>query len=182
MYRSGKPKQILHYHLGSTDEHTVYEAELVGLLLGLQLIKMEQAGRTSFAIGADNQAAVKAILTELTHPRQYLAAKFLSTMAQIRKKRGSKNYALTLHWTAGHTGIQGNEEADSEAKKAAKGYSSNAPLLPRILHRLLAASTSATKQKHNSNTKSKWAKRWHTSERGKHIQSLNNSTPSLKYI
>ena len=182
MYQSGKPKQILHYHLGSTNEHTVYEAELVGLLLGLQLIKTEQAGKTSFAIEADNQAGVKVILTELTHPRQYLAAEFLSTVAQIRKKRGSKNYALTLCWTAGHTGIQGNEEADSEAKKAVKGYSSDAPLLPRILRRPLAASTSAVKQKHNSNTKSKWAKHWCTLERGKRIQSLDNSTQSPKYI
>jgi hypothetical protein len=30
--RSGKPKRILHYHLGSAEEPTVYEAELVGLL------------------------------------------------------------------------------------------------------------------------------------------------------
>jgi ribonuclease HI len=157
LYQPGKPKCTLHYHLRTVEEHTVYKAELVGLLLGLQLVKTEQAGRTSFTIGADNQVVVKAVLTELTHPGQYLAADFLSTAAQIRKKRGTKSYSLTLRWTAGHTGIQGNEEADIEAKRAAEGHSSIAQLLPRILRRTLAVSTSAVKQKHSSVAKSEWA-------------------------
>ena len=48
------------------------EADLNGLVLGHHLMKIEQAGRTSCMIGADNQAAVKAVLMELTHPGQYL--------------------------------------------------------------------------------------------------------------
>ena len=182
LYRPGRPKRTLHYHLGSAEEHTVYEAELVGLLLGLQLVKTEQAGRTSFAIGADNLAAVKAVLTELTHPGQYLAASFLSTAAKIKKKRGTRNYSLTLRWTAGHIGIQGNEEADAEAKKAAEGRTSDTALLPHILRRPLATSTSAIKQKHSMDTKNKWAKRWRDSERGKCIHSIDSSTPSPKFL
>ncbi|KAI0250350.1 hypothetical protein BJV78DRAFT_1128125, partial [Lactifluus subvellereus] len=122
--RPERPKCTLHYHLGATDEHTVYEAELVGLLLGLHLVKTEQAGRTSIVIGADNQAAVKAVLTELTHPGQYLAVDFPHTAAQIEKKRGTSKYSLTLRWTAGRVGLQGNEEADKEEKKAAGGCTS----------------------------------------------------------
>jgi hypothetical protein len=71
-----KANCTLHY-LGLAEEHTVYEAGLAGIL-GLYLVKTEQARNTSFAIGADNQAVVKAILMELTHPGQHLAAAFLS--------------------------------------------------------------------------------------------------------
>jgi ribonuclease HI len=97
----------------------VYEAELVGLVLGLHLIKTEQAGRTSFAMVADNQAAVKVVSTELTHPGQHIAADFLNTATLIENKRRSPKYSLTLRWTAGHTTTQGNEEMDKEAKRAA---------------------------------------------------------------
>jgi hypothetical protein len=36
--RNGITQEILHYHLGSSSEHTVFEAELVGILMGLHLI------------------------------------------------------------------------------------------------------------------------------------------------
>jgi hypothetical protein len=91
----GKQRRTLHYHLSTTEEHTVYEAKMVGLLLGLQLIKMEQAGSVPTVIGADNQAALKAIQSELTHPRQHLAATFLHTASQIKGKCSTK-YSLTL--------------------------------------------------------------------------------------
>ena len=41
---TGKQKRTLHYHLGAAQERTVYEAELIGLILGLPLLKTEQAG------------------------------------------------------------------------------------------------------------------------------------------
>ena len=64
----------------------------------------------------------------------------------------------------------------------AKGHSSIAQLLPHILRRTLAVSTSAVKQKHSSVAKSEWAKHWHNLERGRRIQSIDNSTPSPKFI
>jgi ribonuclease HI len=59
LIRPGKEMRKLHYHLGTADQHTVFEAELVGLLLGLHLIKTEKT-RTSYTLGADNQAALAA--------------------------------------------------------------------------------------------------------------------------
>jgi ribonuclease HI len=38
LIRPGKPMHMLHKHLGPESKHTVHEAELVGILLGLQLI------------------------------------------------------------------------------------------------------------------------------------------------
>ena len=42
LLREGKPPCTLHLHLGPESEHTVHEAELVGILLGLQLIYIEK--------------------------------------------------------------------------------------------------------------------------------------------
>ena len=39
LIREGKPTRKLHYHLGTSTQHTVHEAELIGILLGLHLIK-----------------------------------------------------------------------------------------------------------------------------------------------
>src|SRR6266702_4756810 len=48
LVRPGKKPRTLHYHLGTTEHHTVFEAELVGLILGLHLIKTEKTSRTTF--------------------------------------------------------------------------------------------------------------------------------------
>lgn len=63
--QGGKTIEALHHHLGSADEHTAFEAELAQILLGLQLIKACKEGNKSFAIGVDNQAAIKALSSEL---------------------------------------------------------------------------------------------------------------------
>jgi ribonuclease HI len=135
LYRKGRPSCMLKYHLGPASKHTVYEAELIGLLLGIHLIKTEKRSRTSCALGADNQAAIQALQSELTKPGQHIAAEFLKIASQIDKARGNRKYSLTVRWTAGHTGIAGNEKADVEAKAAAEGESSDKTDLPRYLRK-----------------------------------------------
>lgn len=38
---AGRPDMILKFYLGTTEQHTVYEAILVGMIMGLYLIKTE---------------------------------------------------------------------------------------------------------------------------------------------
>jgi len=40
--RGQQHPHVLHYHLGSADDHTVYEAEAVGLTLAAQLLSVEE--------------------------------------------------------------------------------------------------------------------------------------------
>ena len=75
--RPGKSHQILHLHLGSNSKHTVHEAELVGILLALQLIKTEKAGQTSFLIGVDNQATLVAFNSDMRNPAHSIAREAL---------------------------------------------------------------------------------------------------------
>jgi len=125
----------LHLHLGPESEHTVHEAELAGILLGLQLISTEKHGSTSFALGVDNQVAIKSFQSAMRSLGHHLAREALQTANQIQKCRQKGNYELTIWWTAGHEGIEGNEKVDQEVKRAAKGKSSGHQEKPPALVR-----------------------------------------------
>jgi ribonuclease HI len=180
--RPGKNHRLLHYHLGNESEYTIYNAELAGLSMGLHLIKTEKKARRGTMIGADNQAAIKAVQNKLSTLSYYIAKDILHTAQQIKKRRGNKSYTLTLHWTAGHEGIDGNELVDEEAKKAAKGQSSPPHTLPRLLRQKLKISTAALKQVHNKEVKTRWKEKWAKSPRGKHDHQINSSSPLVQFI
>jgi ribonuclease HI len=166
LIRPGKETRKLHCHLGSTEHHTVFEAELVGLLLGLHLIKTEKK-RTKYAIGVDNQAAMTAVATPGNRSGHYLADTFLTAAFTLWKTNGTANYSLTLRWTAGHVNIEGNELADQEAKLAAEGTTSAASSLPKILRKPLKHNKSAAKQAHKKKLKVAWRKDWNKSPRAR---------------
>jgi hypothetical protein len=64
LYRNGRLKSSLRFLLGAAKDHTVPEAEGVGLVLGMELIRAESSvGRASMA--ADNMGAI----ARLTEPR-----------------------------------------------------------------------------------------------------------------
>ena len=181
LIQQGKETRTLHYHLGTTEHHTVFEAELVGLLLGLHLIKTEKT-RTSYALGADNQAALTAVATPETRSGHYLAEIFLSTAFNLRKRNGTANYSLRLGWTAGHVNIEGNKLADEEAKKAAEGKTTEKSMLPKALKKPLKHSKSAAKQEHKSKLKNAWRTNWHKSPRAHRTKHIDPTIPSLKFL
>ena len=78
-----------------------FEAELVGMLLGLQLIKNGRRRNVAYAIWVDNQAAIKSLASKLDKPGHYLAAEVLDAVAKLRRTMGKK-FSLTIRWTAGH--------------------------------------------------------------------------------
>ncbi len=74
--RWGKDHRSLHFHLRSVIDFNNFKAKLVGLLLGMQLIKTEKVARCRIALGTDNQAVISTIQKELQWaPKalQYLA-------------------------------------------------------------------------------------------------------------
>ncbi|KAI0261466.1 hypothetical protein BC834DRAFT_785204, partial [Gloeopeniophorella convolvens] len=72
---------------------------------------------------------------------------------------------LTVRWTAGHSGIEGNKQVDEDAKLAAAGLTSNKKDLPAPLHKLFPRSASAIKQAANDAIKVKWKQKWAKSPR-----------------
>jgi len=164
------------------EEHTVYKAELVGILLGLHLINTERRNGTTFALGSDNQAAIKAFQLSLRSPGHHLAREALHIAHQIRHRKRKTKYALTLRWMAGHKGIEGNKAVDWEAKKAAEGFTSDPLLLPSYLRKPLLTNPSAVKRAHSDRLKFKWTTTWCKSKRGCKMHQTDNSTPSHKFL
>jgi ribonuclease HI len=177
-----RPNRTLHFHLGPETEHMVHEAELVGLLLAMHLIRTERRGATSCCIAVDNQATLKAFNLDLRKPGHHLAREILDLAYCIRNRRSKRKFLLTLRWTAGHIGILGNEKADSEAKRAAAGLSSTDELLPLYLRKPLFINPSAVTRKHNDELKKEWSQGWLKSERGKRASKIDASTPSVKFL
>jgi len=154
LIRLGKKPCMLHYHLGTTEHHTVFEAKLVGLILGLHLIKTEKTSRTTFTLGADNMAAILAVATPSNRSGHHLVHTFINAATNLKKKSSKTKYLLTIRWTAGHVNIEGNELADKEVKLAAEGLTSAADLLLRLLKKPLKLNKSAAKQHFNVKLKS----------------------------
>jgi ribonuclease HI len=143
----GKPHRTLHYHLGTEDEHTVPEAKLIGIILALHLIKTEKNKNFPTAVGIDNHSALKALHSSLRSPAYNMAREILRLGNMMQKSTRGKKFELTLHWTAGHVGIPGNELVDKEAKWAASRLSSDKSILPTYLRHMLTINPSAVLRK-----------------------------------
>ena len=74
MFRRGREEEILHKYLGKADKHTVYEAELVGIIFALQLIQNILVYRSA-SIALDNTAAIQATKLMTSTPVSYLVGK-----------------------------------------------------------------------------------------------------------
>ena len=178
----GRPTRTLHFHLGPDTEHTVHKAELIGTILALHLIKTEKDKKASFSIGIDNQAALEAYHSSMRKPAHHVAREALRLSNMLKKQTRGKNFSLKLRWTAGHTGIPGNELADKEAKRAAQGLSSNKNDLPKYLRRTLTINPSAVQQKFDTVTKQEWKDTWRNSERGQKITEIDKNPPSVQLL
>lgn len=123
------------------EEHTVYEAELVGILLALNLAFDLPKYARHIYLCLDNQAAIRACCTR---PGRQSGQYILLRIHEGREKlvRTHSRAEVSLTWTPGHLDIPGNEAADEQAKEATADPSED---LPGWFQPLLA-SVSAARQ------------------------------------
>jgi ribonuclease HI len=180
LFRRGKPHpRILRYHLGKADTHTVYESEAVGLTLALQLLSSEDDITYPVSIYVDNQATIKSGDMFSTRPGHYLIDHFRRLVMKLKKASQDRNFKVTVRWISGHDGVEGNEVADQEAKKAAEGHRNNSArrrLPPYLRKTVLPYSISALKQAQRQESSERWAHLWKNSPR---YESTTNLDPSI---
>ena len=143
---------------------------------------MERRGTTSFVIGVDNQAALSSLTATKMAPGQYITDKILETAKRIKKAKKSKNYSLKFRWTAGHVGIEGNEDVDKEATKAAEGEASEKKDLPPLLRKKTKLSKSALKQHRSSQLKARWSQEWKASPRYHKFNTIDPTFPLSQFF
>jgi ribonuclease HI len=178
------PTKILRYQLGTDKEHSVWDAEVVGGILALWLLKdLNRLNQQKISIYTDNQAFIKAFKAQRASKGYHLikeftdAAKLLtqSTNPPISPER------ITLKWIAAHKDVKGNERADTEAKRAAAGETSLPELLPHLLRIPLPRSIGAAKTHYKNVLKEEWQIIWNTSPRKARLEKIDEDFPFNKF-
>ncbi|KAJ7191575.1 ribonuclease H-like domain-containing protein [Mycena pura] len=145
LYRDGQEIRVSRLQLGADTDHTVYEAEGIGISLGLGLLWAERCVEGDVTIAVDSQPAIKATTNRRPTPSHYIWDDIHVHAAAVRRKHPEAR--ITIRWTPGHRDVLGNERADEEAKKAAQEGSSRPGAIPPIYrNRVLPVSRSARKQ------------------------------------
>ncbi|OBZ68012.1 hypothetical protein A0H81_12025 [Grifola frondosa] len=161
LFKPGNPGyKVLRFHLGSSDDHSVYEAEVVGLLLGTELLKTERSLEGA-SIAADNKSSIQATKLRRPAPAHYL----LDSLHKHLRALGRKHHEakVTIRWVPGHMDLEGNETADLEAKRAARGDSSPIEDLPDILRDGLPRSATKMRQVFLTDLQGKAKTTWNSS-------------------
>jgi ribonuclease HI len=178
--KSKKPSHTLRYHLGKPEDHSTYEAETIGIYLATHMLHTScknDIGRESITIYTDNQSAVKMAKSDGPGPAQHIRKKFLMLTDTLERRGERRGHLFTIRWISAHSDVHRNEAMDAEAKRAARGESSNPLTLPRPLRRSLPRSKSAIQQQRKIFTKAQWLEDWLQSPRCEKFRALEDEFP-----
>ncbi|KAJ3780829.1 hypothetical protein GGU10DRAFT_256550, partial [Lentinula aff. detonsa] len=150
LYEHGelRPEATIRYQLGPLSKNTMFDAEGVGILLGLNIIDkyVYEPNPRDTLICLDGRSAKEALRAQNTMSGKNIVDATLRLACQQAKENGREQIA-SVTWIPGHCGIPGNEKADEEAKKAAAGNVSSVNDLSSYLAKgPLPATASAIRQ------------------------------------
>ena len=109
----GEEPKVWRFHLGAIADHTVYKAELMGLLLALHLLRSKR-GVTRTIIHLDNQAVLHVLTTRESRPAQSIIDEIILHIELIANAARMETFQLDIAWIKGHAGNVGNKRADKE--------------------------------------------------------------------
>ena len=130
----------------SFETHKLYEGEVAGEIMAQELLCKETSGfgrRVSMYV--DNQAPILSTQSIKPTPGHYLLDILHKKVSHTKKK--FHNVDIIIRCIPSHLDVEGNEEADRQAKRAAKGDADSPPnRLPPEFRNTLPNSKSAIKQ------------------------------------
>jgi ribonuclease HI len=171
----------LRLYLGRDMHYTVHAAEGVGIILAAHLLRTEPRVPRLASIGVDNQAVILGCRRYRHGRGQWAVDIFRQKIVELKEAADTN---ITVRWTPGHIGIDGNEAADELAKAAANGPTNSSPPadLPPELRGPIPRSAAAIIQAFAARTKARAQQRWRQSKQHNRIRLIDKSLPSNAYI
>ncbi|KAJ7780638.1 hypothetical protein DFH07DRAFT_729498, partial [Mycena maculata] len=103
-------------HLGDEDKHTVFESEVVGAILTLDIVKATPR-LSSVDIFTNCQPAITALGAPCPQPGQYLLSTFHTLLCRLRSTHPALK--VRIHWVLAHVRIPGNKAVNTCTKEVA---------------------------------------------------------------
>jgi ribonuclease HI len=165
-------------YLGPITEHTVYEAEVTGIILATDIIaEIKPVGQVIILL--DNQAAIRSVGKRKHHSGQALVLAAQEAISNLLNLHPS--ITLSIAWVPGHVNVPGNEAADEEAKKAAEGSSSRLFGDHQILEEGIPTSAAAAKATAKGIVAREWDASWRKCPQRERLAKFDARPPS-KYV
>src|SRR6202522_577188 len=182
LYHGFRVPRTARFHVGSSNEHTVFEGESIGQVLGLKQFQntYRNLNGVEVSLCVDSQAAIKRHNSWAKSPADYIFEEIHKLAREIMS--AYPNVKLKIRWTPGHMRIQGNETVDTEAKKAADNPEANVNTRFGILVRSLPVSRSAHRQKLKDAAKVKYVRSFRDGPRFHRMVAFDPSMPSRKFL
>src|SRR5204862_6080703 len=104
----------IHQRLGSEKHYNVFIGEVTAVQLAVEILRDDHDFRICY-IYSDSQAAIKAIDKPRRQSGQQIIKELLDCIDEVTLQH--PQLRIILIWISGHIGIEGNERADTEAKR-----------------------------------------------------------------
>ena len=101
----------------------VFDAKVFAILQAVKAVNARGKENQSYTVFSDSQAATARIRHDGCGPAQALARAVVDFSYEPHQRGNS----ITVRWTPSHEGVDGNEQADTLAKRAAEVEGSRAP-------------------------------------------------------
>jgi ribonuclease HI len=165
-------RKIRKFFLGPASSYGIYEAELVGMLLALELIRSSHHTHLA-SIVTNSQAALTTSQGHTNGCADYLVQAIATLTCRVKRKH--PGIRISIWWIPSHSGVLGNKLADATAKAAAAGASSPRAKLPALLRHPLPISPSIIKSTFHKQLWDVALSAWHDSQLA--LGALQSLTP-----